>query len=122
MTTIIAASALYVVVVVVVSLLLIAGSIENAAKVQQAMAQNSNSLPSTKNNNNNGGILNAGPPEKMTIAGQSKPPVLSPEKKQVLEHDQAKTHHNPQLQRSDQPILGPIPGTHAQQRFLGYFT
>ena len=76
----------------------IAGSIENAAKIQQqAMAQNSNSLLSTKNNNNNGGILKSGPPEKMTIAGQSKPPVLSPEKKQILEQDQAKIHHNPQL-------------------------
>jgi hypothetical protein len=113
MTTIIGASALYVVVVVVVSLLLIAGSIENAAKVQQAVAQNSNSLPSTKNNNNVG-ILKSAPPEKMTIAGQSKPPVLSPEKKQVLEQDQAKTHHNPQLSSSDQPILAPILGTQAQ--------
>jgi hypothetical protein len=96
-------------------LLLIAGSIENAAKVQQqAMAQNSNSLQSTKNNNNNnGGILKSAPPEKMTIAGQSKPPVLSPEKKQILEQDQAKIHHNPQLSTSDQPILGPILGTQA---------
>jgi hypothetical protein len=46
--------------------------------------------------------MHVGPPEKMTIAGQSKPPVLSSEKKQVLEHDQAKTHHNPQLPTSDQ--------------------
>jgi hypothetical protein len=107
-------TALYVV-VVIVSLLLIAGSIENAVKIQQAMAQNSNSLLSTKNNNNNNvGILKSSPPEKMTIAGQSKLPVLSPEKKQVLEQDQAKTHHNPQLQPSDQPILGPILGTQAQ--------
>jgi hypothetical protein len=113
MTTIIGASALYVVVVVVVSLLLIAGSIENAAKIPQAMAQNSNSLPSTNNNNNNG-ILKSGPPEKMTLEGQSKPPVLSPDNKQVLEQDQAKTHHNPQLPSSDQPVLGPILGTQAQ--------
>jgi hypothetical protein len=110
MKTIIAASALY----VVVSLSLIAGSIENADKVQQqAMGQNSNSLLSTKNNNKNGGILKSAPPEKMTIAGQSKPPVLSPEKKQILEQDQAKIHHNPQLPSSDQPILGPILGTQA---------
>jgi hypothetical protein len=111
MTTIIAAaSALYVVVVVVVSLLLIAGSIENAAKVQQAMAQNSDSSQSTHMNK---GALNAGPPEKMTISGQFKPPVLSPEKKQVLEQDQAKIHHNPKLPSSDQAILGPILGTQA---------
>ena len=49
----------------------------------------------------------------MTIAGQSKPPVLSPEKKQTLEQDQAKIHHNPQLSSSDQAILGPILGTQA---------
>jgi hypothetical protein len=109
MKTIIAASALY---VVVVSLLLIAGSIENAAKMQQAMAKNSNSLQSTKNNN--GGILNAGAPEKITIAGQSKPPVLSPEKKQELEQDQAKTHYTPQLSTSDQPVLDPVLGTQVQ--------
>ena len=99
--------------IVVVSLL-IAGSIENAAKIQQAMAQNSDSLYSTKNNNKNGGNLKLGPLEKMTITGQSKPPVLSPEQKQVLEQDQAKIHHNPQLSSSDQPILGPILGTQAQ--------
>lgn len=102
------------VIVMVLSLLLIAGSIENAAKIQQAMAQNSNSLPSTNNNNNNNGILKSGPPEKITLEGQSKPPVLSPDKKQTLEQDQAKTHHNPQLPSSDQPILGPILGTQAQ--------
>ena len=100
------------VIVMVLSLLLIAGSIENAAKIQQAMAQNSSSLPSTNNNNN--GILKSGPPEKITLEGQSKPPVLSPDKKQALEQDQAKTHHNPQLPSSDQPILGPILGTQAQ--------
>jgi hypothetical protein len=99
------------VIVMVLSLLLIAGSIENAAKIQQAMAQNSNSSPSTNNNN---GILKSGPPEKITLEGQSKPPVLSPDKKQALEQDQAKTHHNPQLPSSDQPILGPILGTQAQ--------
>ena len=102
------------VVVVVVSLLFIAASFENAARVQQAMAQNFNSLPSTKNNNNNDGTLNSGPPEKMTIAGQSKPPLLSPEKRQALEQDQAKTHHTPQLPSSDQPILSPILGTQTQ--------
>ena len=101
------------VIVMVLSLLLIAGSIENAANIQQAMAQNSNSSPSTNNNNNNG-ILKSGPPEKITLEGQSKPPVLSPDKKQTLEQDQAKTHHNPQLPSSDQPILGPILGTQAQ--------
>ena len=111
MTSRIAASVF--VIVMVLSLLLIAGSIENAAKIQQAMAQNSNSLPSTNNNNNNG-ILKSGPPEKITLEGQSKPPVLSPDKKQTLEQDQAKTHHNPQLPSSDQPILGPILGTQAQ--------
>jgi Tfp pilus assembly protein PilP len=109
MTTIIAAaSALY---VVLVSLLLIAGCFENAANIQQAMAKNSNSSQSTHINK---AALNAVPPEKMTITGQSKPPVLSPEKKQVLEQDQAKIHHNPQLSSSDQAILGPIPGTQAQ--------
>jgi hypothetical protein len=69
-------------------------------------------LQSTKNNN--GGIMNAGAPEKMTIAGQSKPPVLSSEKKQVLEQDQAKTHHTPQLSTSDQPVLGPALRTQAE--------
>ncbi len=83
--------------IVVVSLLLIAGSIENAAKIQQAMAQNSA-----------GGNLKLGPLEKMTITGLSR---LSPEQKQVLEQDQAKIHHNPQLSSSDQAILGPILGT-----------
>jgi hypothetical protein len=58
--------------------------------------------------------LKLGPLEKMTITGLSKPPVLSPEQKQVLEQDQAKIHHNPQLSSSDQPILGPILGTQAQ--------
>ena len=107
------AASVFVIVMVLSLLLLIAGSIENAAKIQQAMAQNSNSSPSTNNNNNNG-ILKSGPPEKMTLEGQSKPPVLSPDKKQALEQDQAKIHHNPQLPSSDQPILGPILGTQAQ--------
>jgi hypothetical protein len=110
------AASVFVIVMVLSLLLLIAGSIENAAKIQQqAMAQNSNSnsLSSTNNNNNNG-ILKSGPPEKITLEGQSKPPVLSPDKKQALEQDQAKIHHNPQLPSSDQPILGPILGTQAQ--------
>jgi hypothetical protein len=52
--------------------------------------------------------LNAGSPEKMTISG-----ALSPEKREVLEQDQAKIHHNPKLPSSDQAVLGPIPGTQA---------
>jgi hypothetical protein len=95
---------------VVFVVLLIAGSFENAVKMQQAIAGNSNSSLSTNNNN---GTLNVGPPEKMTLSESSKPPVLSPEKRQALEQDQAKTHHNPQLPSSDQPILGPILGTQA---------
>jgi hypothetical protein len=72
-------------------------------------------LKSTNNNNNhNGGALNVGPPEKMTIAGQSKPPELSPEKKLVLQQDQAKTHHSPELPISDQAIHGPMPRTQVQ--------
>jgi hypothetical protein len=100
-------------VVFVVSSLLIAGLLGNAVKMQQAIAANSTSLKSTNNNNNNhnGGALNVGPPEKMTIAGQSKPPELSPEKKLVLQQDQAKTHHSPELPISDQAIHGPMPGT-----------
>jgi hypothetical protein len=102
-------------VVFVVSSLLIAGSLGNAVKMQQAIAANSTSLKSTNNNNNhNGGALNVGPPEKMTIAGQSKPPELSPEKKLVLQQDQAKTHHSPELPISDQAIHGPMPGTQVQ--------
>src|SRR6266516_2443037 len=100
-------------VVFVVSSLLIAGFFENAAKIQQAIARTSTSLQSTNNNNNNnnnGGALNVGPPEKMTIAGQSKPPELSPEKKLALQQDQAKTHHSPELRISDQAIQGPTPG------------
>jgi hypothetical protein len=108
MTTIRVASVLSV--IFVVSSLLIAGLLENAVKIQQAIAYNSILL--TKNNNDS--ALNVDPPEKMTITGQSKPPVLSPEKKQVLEQDQAKIHHNPQLSSSDQPILGPILGTQAK--------
>jgi hypothetical protein len=120
-TTIIIASVLSV--VVLVSLLLIAGSFENAARIQQAIAGNSNALQPTttttntnnnNNNNHNGGALNVGPPEKMTIAGQSKPPELSPEKKLVLQQDQAKTHHSPELPISDQAIHGPMPGTQVQ--------
>jgi hypothetical protein len=107
MTTIRVASVLSV--IFVVSSLLIAGLLENAAKIQQAIAYNSILL--TKNNND--GALNVGPPEKMTISGESKPPVLSPEKREALEQDQAKIHHNPQLSLSDQAILGPIPGTQA---------
>jgi hypothetical protein len=84
-------------------LLLIAGSFANIVKIQ-AMAQTSN----------NNGTLNVGPPEKMTLSESSKPPVLSPEKRQALEQDQAKTHHNPQLLSSDQPILGPILGTQSR--------
>lgn len=104
-------------VVFVVSSLLIAGLFGNAVKMQQAIAANSTSLKSTNNNNNNnhnGGALNVGPPEKMTIAGQSKPPELSPEKKLVLQQDQAKTHHSPELPISDQAIHGPMPGTQVQ--------
>jgi len=102
-------------VVFVVSSLLIAGLLGNAVKMQQAIAANSTSLKSTNNNNNhNGGALNVGPPEKMTIAGQSKPPELSPEKKLVLQQDQAKTHHSPELPISDQAIHGPMPGTQVQ--------
>lgn len=102
MTTIIA----LVLYVVLVSLL-IASSFENASKIQ-AMAQNSSDSSSSTNNN---GTLNVGPPQKLTLSELSKPPVLSPEKKQALEQAQAKTHHSPQLPSSDQAILGPILGT-----------
>ena len=125
MTTIITASVLSVV-VVVVSLLLIAGCFENAARIQQAIAGNSNALQPTttttttttntnnNNNNHNGGALSLGPPEKMTLEGQSQPPMLSPEKKLVLEQDQAKTHLSRELPISDQTIQGPTPGTQAK--------
>jgi hypothetical protein len=105
MTSIITA---FVLSVILVSLLLIAGCFGNTTviKIQQAMAQNSDSSQSTH-------INKGGSPEKMTISGLSKPPVLSPEKRQVLEQDQAKIHHNPKLSSSDQPILGPIQGTQA---------
>jgi hypothetical protein len=100
--------------VILVSSLLIAGCFENTTviKIQQAMAQNSDSSQSTHINK---AALNAGPPEKMTISGLSKAPVLSPEERQVLEQDQAKIHHNPQLSVSDQAIVGPIPGTQARE-------
>ena len=110
-------------VVVVVSLLLIAGSFENAARIQQAIAGNSNALQPTttttttnnnNNNNHNGGALSVGPPEKITLSEQSKPPMLSPEKKLVLEQGQAKTHLSRELPISDQTIQGPTPGTQAQ--------
>ena len=118
MTTIIIASVLSVV-VVVVSLLLIAGCFENAARIQQAIAGNSNALQpttTTANNNNdhNGGALSVGPPEKITLSEQSKPPMLSPEKKLVLEQGQAKTHLSRELPISDQTIQGPTPGTQAK--------
>jgi hypothetical protein len=102
--------------IVVVSSLLIAGFFENAAKIQQAIAVTFTSLQSTNNNNNNhnGGTLNVGPPEKITVTEHSKPPVLSPEKRQALQQDQAKTHHSPELPISDQAIKGPKPGTQAQ--------
>jgi hypothetical protein len=90
----------------IVSSLLIVSSFENAViKVQQATAQNPN---------NSDNSLKLGPPQKITLSQWSKPPVLSPEKKQALEQDQAKTHHNPELPISDQSILGPILGTQAQ--------
>jgi Tfp pilus assembly protein PilV len=109
------AASVFVIVMILSLLLLIAGSIENAAKIQQqAMAQNSNSNSLSSTNNNSNGILKSGPPEKITLEGQSKPPVLSPEKKQTLELHQAETHRNTQLPSSDQPILGPILGTQAQ--------
>jgi hypothetical protein len=86
--------------------LLIVSSFENAViKVQQATAQNPNYSDSS---------LKLGPPQKITLSQSSKPPVLSPEKKQALEQDQPKTHHNPRLPISDQSILGPILGTQAQ--------
>ena len=66
------------------------------------------------NNNHNGGALSVGPPEKITLSEQSKPPMLSPEKKLVLEQDQAKTHLSRELPISDQTIQGPTPGTQAQ--------
>jgi hypothetical protein len=102
--------------IVVVSSLLIAGFFENAAKIQQAIAGTFTSLQSTNNNNNNhnGGTLNVGPPEKITVTEHSKPPVLSPEKRQALQQDQAKTHNSPELPISDQAIKGPKPGTQAQ--------
>jgi hypothetical protein len=105
MTSVITA---FVLSVILVSLLLIAGCFGNTTviKIQQAMAQNSDSSQSAH-------INKGGSPEKMTISGLSKPPVLSPEKRQVLEQDQAKIHHNPKLSSSDQPILGPIQGTQA---------
>ena len=52
----------------------------------------------------NGGTLNVGPPEKIIVTEHSKPPVLSPEKRQALQQDQAKTHHSPALPISDQAI------------------
>jgi hypothetical protein len=116
MTTIIEASVLSVV-FVVVTLFLIAGSLENALKTQEAKGGNSTSLQSINNNNknnHNGGSLSVGPPEKITVTELSKPPVLSPEKKQALQQDQAKTHRSPELPMSDQVIRGPIPGTQAQ--------
>jgi hypothetical protein len=116
MTTIIVASVLSVV-FVVVTILLIAGSLENAAKIQEVKGGNSSSLQSINNknkNNHNGGSLSVGPPEKITVTELSKPPVLSPEKKQALQQDQAKTHHSPELPMSDQVIRGPTLGTQAQ--------
>jgi hypothetical protein len=119
MTTIIVASVLSVV-FVVVTILLIAGSLENAAKIQEVKGGNSSSLQSINNNNNknknnhNGGSLSVGPPEKITVTELSKPPVLSPEKKQALQQDQAKTYHSPELPMSDQVIRGPTPGTQAR--------
>jgi len=90
----------------IVSSLLIVSSFENAViKVQQATAQNPNNSDSS---------LKLGPPQKITLSQSSKPPVLSPEKKQALEQDQPKTHHNPLLPISDQSILGPILGTHSR--------
>jgi hypothetical protein len=122
MTTIINTPCVLSVVVVVVSLLVIAGSFENAARIQQVIAGDSNALQPTtttttnnnNNNNHNDGALSVGPPEKVTISGQSEPPVLSPEKKQALQQDQAKTHHSPELPTSDKDIQGPKPGTEAQ--------
>ena len=106
MTTIRVASVL----TVVTSSLLIAGLLENAAKIQQAIAYNSILL--TKNNND--GALNVGLPEKMTIAGESKPTGLSPEKKLELQQAQEKTHHSPELSISDQAIDGPKQGTQSK--------
>jgi hypothetical protein len=103
--------------IVVVLSLLIAGFFENGGKIQQAIAGTFTSLQSTNNNNNNnhnGGTLNVGPPEKITVTEHSKPPVLSPEKRQALQQDQAKTHHSPELPISDQAVKGPKPGTQAQ--------
>jgi hypothetical protein len=94
--------------------LLIAGSLENATKIQEVKGGNSTLQSITNNNNHNVGSLSVGPPEKITVTELSKPPVLSPEKKQALQQDQAKTHHNPELPMSDQVILGPTPGTQAQ--------
>ena len=60
----------------IVSSLLIVSSFENAViKVQQATAQNPN---------NSDNSLKLGPPQKITLSQWSKPPVLSPEKKQGI--------------------------------------
>jgi hypothetical protein len=76
--------------------LFLIGSIIGNADIR-AIAQSSN-------------VLNIGPPQKQTIPldSQQQPTPLSDAKKQQL---MDANHPSPPLPRSDQPILGPVPGT-----------
>jgi hypothetical protein len=107
-------------------LLLITDSLEQSVNIGTvkvySIAQNSNSCQLINNTNNanitnntndaNGNhTLDVGPPQKVILSKLSHIPMLSPEKKQVLEQCQGQTHHSPSLPSSGQAIHGPIPGT-----------
>jgi hypothetical protein len=102
---------------IVLVLLLITDSFEQTVNVGTvkvySIAQNSNSCQLINNTNNANGnhTLNVGSPQKVILSKLSHIPMLSPEKKQVLEQCQGQIHHSPSLPSSGQAIHGPIPGT-----------
>ena len=111
---------------IVLVLLLITDSFEQTVNVGTikvySIVQNSNSYQLINNTNNanitnntndaNGNhTLDVGPPQKVILSKLSHIPMLSPEKKQVLEQCQGQTHHSPSLPSSGQAIHGSIPCT-----------
>ena len=99
---------LSVVISVVLVLLLINGPIVSV-KTQLVVAQSYNNLP----NSNNNSVVPIAPPERVVFSPSAHLPLLSNDRKEVLEHsiEEDNLLHSPPVPSSGKPIQGPVPGT-----------
>ena len=125
---------LSVVISVVLVLLLINGPIVSV-RTQLVVAQSYNNLPNSNNNNsvvpiappervtispspnsnnnNNSTAVPIAPPERVVFSPSAHLPLLSNDRKEVLEHsiEEDNLLHSPPVPSSGKPIQGPVPGT-----------